>query len=165
MSPLTTEFIAALIVLIWLLFGPFKFAESHERFVVLRWEPITGVRGPGFTFIIPPFEKAVRVDLRNDSVERPPVQNPHGRTARYSGKITRKVVDPVKSVAQVYAVPHSVKSLAEKWLASAASAVPWGQVVIHEKDLEERLAAALREEFASCGLELAGCEICDIRPV
>ena len=64
--------IVLLIILIFLLIlRPLRIVPEYERLVVLALGRYAGTRGPGISYVIPGFEKARTVDMREKFLEIP----------------------------------------------------------------------------------------------
>jgi regulator of protease activity HflC (stomatin/prohibitin superfamily) len=59
---------AALVIFILIIIASaIKIVREYERGVIFRLGRLVGARGPGLFFVIPIFEKMVRIDLRTPS--------------------------------------------------------------------------------------------------
>ncbi|HTS10690.1 MAG TPA: SPFH domain-containing protein [Candidatus Limnocylindrales bacterium] len=158
---------ALLTILVIVLISSVRFARRDERIVVMRLGSVIGARGPGLVFVIPPIEKAIRVKLSGESVELDgrSFETADGREVRYSGEVQWKVLDPVKSVMQIQAIPQTVQEFAAECLTGATKCVPYSDVGFRKREFEEQLAEFLRKKCGPCGLELMKCTITGVEPV
>ena len=60
-----------IVILLILLFSGIKVINEYQRAVVFRLGRLVGVRGPGLIFVMPIFERMVRVGLRTITMNIP----------------------------------------------------------------------------------------------
>src|SRR5690606_41895106 len=90
-------------VLLLLLFSAIRFRREYGRLVVFRFGRFVGVRGPGFTFVIPMVEEAVKVDLRVIVLDVPPqdVISKDNVSVKVNAVIYFCIIDPELASIQV----------------------------------------------------------------
>ena len=95
---------AALVIFILIIIASaIKIVREYERGVIFRLGRLVGARGPGLFFVIPIFEKMVRIDLRTMVLDVPTqeVITRDNVPVRVDAVIYMRVMDPEKSVVQV----------------------------------------------------------------
>ena len=89
--------------------------KQYERGVVLTLGKFTGIRGPGWSLIFPPFQRLIKVDLRVKAVDVPDqkVITKDNVSASINAVIYYKVSDAAKAVLEVENFFFAVSQLAQ----------------------------------------------------
>src|SRR5437867_12283425 len=96
---------AVLIVIVLLLFSGLRVIQEYERGVIFRLGRLAGSRRPGLTYVIPGFERMVKIDLRVITMDVPAqAAIPRGNvTVRVHAVVYLLGVDPDEDVVRVLA--------------------------------------------------------------
>lgn len=91
-----------------------KVLYEYERAVIFRLGRLMPSRGPGVIFVIPIIERWVRMDLRVDTIDIAPqdVITLDNVSAKLSGVLYFRVIDPVRAVTEVAQFTFATRELA-----------------------------------------------------
>jgi regulator of protease activity HflC (stomatin/prohibitin superfamily) len=97
-----------------ILLSALKVLNEYERAVVFRLGRLMPSRGPGVIFVIPIIERWVRMDLRVDTIDIAPqdVITLDNVSAKLSGVLYYRVIDPVRAVTEVAQFNFATRELA-----------------------------------------------------
>lgn len=153
-------------VVIWFLFNSIKIVNEYERLVVFRLGKCVGTRGPGLVILIPGFERARRVDLREQVREIPHQVSITKDNAPISIDFLwfYKVIDPVASVLQVGAFEQASQGMATTTLRSVIGGINLDEVLSQREHINLALRTKLDEVTERWGVKVENVEIREIIP-
>lgn len=156
--------IIAVVVLLALAFASIKVVREYERVVAFRLGRLRGPLGPGLVFILPFFDKMVRVDLRVVTLTIPPqeVITKDNVTARVNAVVMFRVKDPVRSVMSVENHAVATSQFAQTTLRSVVGRADLDTLLAHRADLNEDLAISIANQTEPWGVEVSVVEIKDV---
>ena len=165
------EFTVILIIFVilfvfYLLFSMVRIIPEYERLVILALGRYKGTRGPGLTIVVPLYEKAFKVDLRERFLDIP------AQTA-----ITRdnapiaidflvyyRIVDPMLSVLKVDHVIRASLNIATTTLRAVIGDIDLDDVLAKRERINDTLRVKLDEVTERWGLKVTSVEIREIEP-
>jgi regulator of protease activity HflC (stomatin/prohibitin superfamily) len=158
--------IGVVAVVIWFLFNSIKIVNQYERLVVFRLGNCMGTRGPGLVFLIPGFERARKVDLREQVREIPHQVSITKDNAPISIDFLwfYKVIDPVQSVLQVGAFEQASQGMATTTLRSVIGGINLDEVLSQREHINLALRTKLDEVTERWGVKVENVEIREIIP-
>jgi regulator of protease activity HflC (stomatin/prohibitin superfamily) len=158
--------IVIVLVVIWFLFNSIKIVNQYERLVVFRLGKCVGMRGPGWVWFIPGFERGRRVDLREQVREIPHQVSITKDNAPISIDFLWffKVVDPVQSVLQVVNFEQTSQGMATTMLRSVIGGILLDEVLSQRENINLQLRAKLDEVTERWGVKVENVEIREIIP-
>jgi regulator of protease activity HflC (stomatin/prohibitin superfamily) len=158
--------IVIVLVVIWFLFNSIKIVNQYERLVVFRLGKCVGMRGPGWVWLIPGFERGRRVDLREQVREIPHQVSITKDNAPISIDFLWffKVVDPVQSVLQVVNFEQTSQGMATTMLRSVIGGILLDEVLSQRENINLQLRAKLDEVTERWGVKVENVEIREIIP-
>ena len=154
--------VAALVFfLLIIIASAIKIVREYERGVIFRLGRLVGARGPGLFFIIPVFEKMVRVDLRTMVLDVPPqeVITRDNVPIRVDAVVYMRVIDPEKSVVQVTNFIAATSLYAQTSLRNVIGTAFLDQVLTERGDLNKRLQATVDEATDPWGIKVSAVEV------
>ncbi len=154
--------LAALVVfLLIIIASAIKIVREYERGVVFRLGRLVGPRGPGLFFVIPIFEKMVRVDLRTMVLDVPTqeVITRDNVPVRVDAVIYMRVMDPEKSVVQVTNFIAATSLYAQTSLRNVIGTAFLDQVLTEREDLNRRLQTTVDEATDPWGIKVSAVEL------
>jgi regulator of protease activity HflC (stomatin/prohibitin superfamily) len=157
---------AVVLVVIWFLFNSIKIVNQYERLVVFRLGKCMGTRGPGVVILVPGFERARRVDLREQVREIPHQVSITKDNAPISIDFLwfYKVFDPVQSVLQVFSFEQAAQGIATTTLRSVIGGINLDEVLSQREHINLVLRTKLDEVTERWGVKVENVEIREIIP-
>jgi regulator of protease activity HflC (stomatin/prohibitin superfamily) len=159
--------IVLLIILIFLLIlRPLRIVQEYDRLVVLALGRYAGTRGPGITYIIPGFEKARNVDMREKFLEIPrqTAITKDNAPIAIDFLVYYRVVDPKRSVLTVDNVVIASLNIATTTLRAVIGDIDLDAVLAKREQINDTLRVKLDEVTERWGLKITSVEIREIEP-
>jgi regulator of protease activity HflC (stomatin/prohibitin superfamily) len=162
----TVLIIAAIILVLVLIFSAIRIVNEYQRLVVFRLGRIRNIKGPGFVLLIPIFDRAVRVDLREQVREVPHQVSITKDNAPISIDFLwyYKVIDPTLSVVGVGNFELSAAGMATTTLRSVIGGIPLDEVLSQREHINQTLRVKLDEVTERWGVKVTNVEIREIIP-
>jgi regulator of protease activity HflC (stomatin/prohibitin superfamily) len=160
--------LAALALLIVLVFFAFRIVNEYDRLVVFRFGR-TGpdlVRGPGAVLLIPVVDQPRRVDLREQFIEVPSQTTITRDNApiNIDFLIYWRIADPLKSVVNVANFAGALQGIATTTLRAVIGDIPLDDVLSKRDQINEVLRVKLDEQTERWGGKVTTVEIREIIP-
>src|SRR5947208_8411510 len=129
-------FIALIMVL-----SSIKIVPEYERGVIFRLGRLVGARGPGLFFLIPIFERMVRVDTRVITMDVPAqeVITLDNVTIKVNAVLYFMVVNPNWAIVKVMDYIRATLQIAQTTLRSGVGQVDLDTLLARREQLNERL--------------------------
>lgn len=152
-----------IIVAIVLVIAFLREVKQYERGVVLTMGKFTGMRGPGWSIIIPIFQKMEKVDLRVKAVDVPDqkVITKDNVSASINAVIYYKVSDAAKAVLEVENFFFAVSQLAQTTMRNVVGSAELDEVLAERDKLSERIRTIIDEETDQWGIKVENVELKD----
>ncbi len=169
MEPLTLSVIAFVaIVLIAFIYASVKIVNQYERVLVFtlgRTSP-QEVKGPGWVFIVPLVQRAIRVDLRENFIDVPSQTNITKDNAPISIDflIYWKIVEPYRSVVEVQNFNGALQNIATTTLRAVIGDILLDDVLSRREQINEVLRVKLDEVTERWGGKVTTVEMREITP-
>ena len=169
MEPITISIIVfvAIVVLVFL-YTSIKIVNQYERVLVFtlgRTSP-TDVKGPGWVFVVPFVQRAVRVDLRERFIEIPSQTNITRDNAPISIDflIYWRIIDPYKSIVEVQNFEGALQNIATTTLRAVIGDILLDDVLSKREQINEVLRTKMDEVTERWGGKVTTVEIREIIP-
>ncbi|MCD5381750.1 MAG: slipin family protein [Candidatus Pacebacteria bacterium] len=152
-------FIAVIILLISFL----REVKQYERGVMLTMGKYTGLRNPGWSIVVPIFQKMIKVDLRVKAVDVPDqkVITRDNVSASINAVIYYKVSDAAKAVLEVEDFRHAVSQLAQTTMRNVVGGAELDQVLAEREELSARIKEVIDRETDQWGIAVENVELKD----
>ena len=150
-----------LVLLIFFLASSIKILLEFERAVVFTLGKYSFMSGPGLIFIIPFLQSYVRVDMRT-LVEDVPPQDVISRdnvTVKVSAVIYYRVVDPARSVIQVYNFRRATSELSQTTLRSVLGKHELDDILADRDKLNIDIQQIIDKQTENWGIKVQNVEI------
>lgn len=159
-----TLIVVAIVLVVALFFASIRVIREYERAVVFRLGRLRGPLGPGIIFVLPFFDKMVRVDLRIVTLTIPPqeVITRDNVTARVNAVVLFRVINPVDSVMEVENHAVATSQIAQTTLRSVVGRAELDTLLAHRSDLNEDLRTSIAAQTQPWGVEVQVVEIKDV---
>ena len=137
--------------------------KQYERGVVLTMGKFTGVRGPGWSIIIPVFQNMKKVDMRVKAVDVPDqkVITKDNVSASINAVIYYKVSDAAKATLEVENFFHAVSQLAQTTMRNIVGSAELDEVLSQRDELSARIQTIIDKETDEWGITVENVELKD----
>jgi regulator of protease activity HflC (stomatin/prohibitin superfamily) len=156
LAPLIVLAIAAML----LLMGA-KVLPEYERGVVLRLGRLSGVRGPGFVWIIPFVDSLTRISLREIVMDVPPqeVITRDNVSVKVNAVIYFRVLQPEKALLQVENYLYGTSQLSQTTLRSVLGQAELDELLSERESINRRLQAIIDQQTEPWGVKVRNVEV------
>ena len=152
-----------LVVVIITILSFLREVKQYERGVVLTMGRYTGVRNPGWSIVVPIFQRMLKVDLRVKAVDVPDqkVITKDNVSASINAVIYYKVSDAAKAVLEVEDYFHAVSQLAQTTMRNIVGGAELDEVLAERDKLSERIQSIVDKETDEWGITVENVELKD----
>jgi regulator of protease activity HflC (stomatin/prohibitin superfamily) len=159
MSPVLIGVIV--IVVIILLAMAIKVVKEWERGVILRLGRLVGAKGPGLFFIIPFFDRMIKVDLRvvTLDVPRQDVITRDNVTVGVDAVVYFRVVDPEAAVIKVLDHIRATSLISQTTLRNVLGQSELDELLTQREKLNQALQKIIDEQTDPWGIKVSIVEI------
>ena len=154
------------VVILVFLANAIRIVPEYQRLVVFRLGRSVGAKGPGIVLLIPFFDRAVKVDLREQVREVPHQTSITKDNAPISIDFLwyYKVLDPSESVLQVGNFESAAAGIAATTLRAVIGGIPLDDVLSEREHINNILRTRLDEVTERWGVKVTNVEIREIIP-
>jgi regulator of protease activity HflC (stomatin/prohibitin superfamily) len=155
--PIPGGFLISLVgVALWLLASAVKIVREYERLVVFRLGRLVGLRGPGFTLVIPGIEKVVRVDLRTVTMDVPAqdVITKDNVSIKVNAVLYFRVLDPNRAVVEVENYLFATSQNAQTTLRSVCGEVELDDLLAEREKINTQLQTIIDQHTEPWGIKV-----------
>src|SRR6201985_1968691 len=159
--PFSFGFIAAAIVILYLL-SSIKILAEYERGVIFRLgRLLPQAKGPGLILVFAPIDRIVRVSLRQEAMEVPPqdIITRDNVTLKVNAVIFLRVIEPRKAVVEVSNYVYQTSQFAQTTLRSVLGEQELDELLAHRDKINVRLQAILDEHTDPWGVKVVRVEV------
>lgn len=137
--------------------------KQYERGVVLTMGRYSHLRGPGWSVIIPVFQKMIKVDLRVKAVDVPDqkVITRDNVSASINAVIYYRVSDAVKAVLEVEDFRFAVSQLAQTTMRNIVGSAELDEVLSERDKLSDQIRQIVERETDAWGITIDNVELKD----
>lgn len=158
--------IAIVAILFYIVVTSFRIIRDYDRLVILFLGRFRSVRGPGFTFVVPLFEQAIKVDMREKFLDIP-AQTAITRdnaSILVDFLVYYRITDPMRSVLKVEDVERASVNIATTTLRAVIGDIDLDDVLSKREQINDVLRVKLDEATERWGLKVTAVEIREIEP-
>ena len=155
-------FIGLIIFGVIYLFSVINILREYERAVIfLLGKLYPNPKGPGVILVLRPFDKMVRVSLRQEAMEVPAqdIITRDNVTLKVNAVITLRVIDPNRAVVQVSNYIYQTSLFAQTTLRSVLGEVELDELLAHRDKLNARIQTILDGHTAPWGVKVTNVEV------
>lgn len=166
MDPIIIAIVVAVVLVFALLFSTIRIIDEFNRLVVLRLGKYQATRGPGIVIVIPFFETAVKVDLREKLIDIPAQTaiTKDNASILIDFLVYFRITDPMLSVLKVDDVINASKNIATTTLRAVIGDIELDGVLSKREQINDILRVKLDEATERWGLKVTAVEIREIEP-
>jgi regulator of protease activity HflC (stomatin/prohibitin superfamily) len=168
-EPITLSIVAFVVVVVLaFVYASIKIVNQYERVLVFtlgKTSP-TEVKGPGWVFIVPIVQRAVKVDLRERYIEIPSQTNITKDNApiNIDFLIYWRIVDPYRSIVEVQLFEGALQNIATTTLRAVIGDILLDDVLSKREQINEVLRVKMDEVTERWGGKVTTVEIREIIP-
>lgn len=135
--------------------------QEYERAVVFRFGHFVGVRGPGWTIIIPFIENYVKVDLRTETLDVAPqkVITKDNIEVQIDAVVYLKVSDPAKAVLNVQDYKSAAILYVESAIREIAGRMTAEEIISNVDKINSQLRTDLQRMAEDWGVKIVSVEL------
>jgi regulator of protease activity HflC (stomatin/prohibitin superfamily) len=152
----------AIVIVAFYIFSSIKILSEYERAVIFRLgRLLSGGKGPGIILVFQPFDRMVRVDLRQVAFDVPPqdVITRDNVTLKVNAVVFLRVIDPNKAVNEVTNYQYQTQQFALTTLRSVLGEVELDELLAHRDNINLRLQTILDKHTAPWGVKVVNVEV------
>ncbi|MCU1603286.1 MAG: mechanosensory protein 2 [Frankiales bacterium] len=156
--------LVVVVLLVLVLLNGLKIVQEYERGVIFRLGRCIGAKGPGLFFIIPLFDKYVKVSLQMNAVQIPVQQviSSDSVSLKVDAFAYMQVVDPVLAVNKVTNWYAAAQSVAQTSLQTVIGHHQLDELLTSRDRIAEQLRASLDDQTEAWGVKVERVELRDI---
>jgi regulator of protease activity HflC (stomatin/prohibitin superfamily) len=130
--------------------------REYERAVVFRLGRLVDARGPGFTFIIPGIEKAIRIDMRTITMDIPSqdVITKDNVSVKVNAVLYFRVVDPSRAVVEVENYLFATSQNAQTTLRSVCGEAELDELLAEREKINTHLQTIIDQHTDPWGIKV-----------
>ncbi len=137
--------------------------KQYERGVILTMGRFTGMRGPGWSIVVPVFQRMMKVDLRVKAVDVPDqkVITKDNISASINAVIYYKVSDAAKAVLEVEDFFFAVSQLAQTTMRNVIGSAELDEILAEREKLSQKIQQIIDAETDKWGIKVENVELKD----
>jgi regulator of protease activity HflC (stomatin/prohibitin superfamily) len=141
-----------------------KIIPEYERGVIFRLGRLLGPRGPGLFWVIPLFERMVRVDLRVITMDVPvqEVITMDNVTIKVNAVLYFQVINPNWAVTKVMDYIRATMQIAQTTLRSVVGQVELDELLAQREKINQKLQQIIDDQTEPWGIKVTIVEIKDV---
>lgn len=157
------SFLIVIFVVLVLVLSFLREVKQYERGVVLTMGRYTGIRQPGWSVIVPIFQKMDKVDLRIKAVDVPDqkVITKDNVSASINAVIYYKVSDAARAVLEVENFRYAVSQLAQTTMRNVVGGAELDEVLAEREKLSDKIRTIIDAETDQWGIKVDNVELKD----
>jgi regulator of protease activity HflC (stomatin/prohibitin superfamily) len=151
-------------IALMILLSAIKIVPEYERGVIFRLGRLMGARGPGLFFVIPVFERMVRVDLRVITMDVPvqEVITMDNVTIKVNAVLYFQVINPNWAVTKVMDYIRATMQIAQTTLRSVVGQVELDELLAQREKINQKLQQIIDEQTEPWGIKVTIVEVKDV---
>lgn len=152
-----------IIVLVGIVLSFLREVKQYERGVVLTMGRYTSLRKPGWSIIVPVFQRMIKVDLRVRAVDVPDqkVITRDNVSASINAVIYYKVADAAKAVLEVEDFQFAVSQLAQTTMRNIVGSAELDEALAERDKLSSKIQTIVDAETDEWGIKIENVELKD----
>ena len=154
----------ALFILAFLLISMIRQVDQYERGIVFTMGKYSRMWAPGWHFLIPIFQKLIKVDVRIKAVDVPDQEaiTRDNIPIRINAVIYYKINDAAKAVIEVENFFNAVSQLAQTTMRNAVGEVQLNELLANKAQVSENIKLVVDKVSDAWGVDVQSVELKDI---
>ena len=159
--PFTLPLLVIVAIIILILLNGINVLKEYERAVLFRLGRAQEPKGPGVIFVVPIFDKIVRVSLRQDVMEVPAqdIITRDNVTLKVNAVVTLYVVDPNAAAIKVANYVYQTSQFAQTTLRSVLGEVELDELLSHRDKLNLKIQTIIDQRTEPFGVKVISVEV------
>jgi len=156
--------ITFLIFILLIAFSGIKIIKQYEKAVVFFLGKYVGLRGPGIIYVIPFFEKMVRVSLRTITMEIPSqkIITKDNVSIDIAAVAYYKIVKADKSVLEIENVYNAINQISQTTVRNVIGQFSLDELLGHTVDINTKIKNVIDKHTEPWGVQVSAVEIKDV---
>jgi len=153
---------AAVLILLFFASRWINILNEYERGVIFRLgRLVSGARGPGFIFVLYPFEKMVKVSLRTvvHDVPSQDVITKDNVSVKVNAVVYFRVVEPAKAIVEVENYLFATSQMAQTTLRSVLGQAELDELLAERESLNDKLQTIIDAHTDPWGIKVSSVEV------
>lgn len=138
--------------------------DQYERGIVLTMGKYTGTRGPGWSIIIPIFQRMMKVDMRVKAVDVPDQKaiTRDNVSVTVNAVIYYRVFEAEKALLEVENFYYAISQYAQTTMRNIVGEVTLDELLQNRDKLADRIREIVDKETDAWGLKVSNVELKDV---
>ena len=151
-------FIAALLA------GGIKVVNQYERGVVLTLGRFTGVRQPGLRYVVPVFQKMMKVDVRSMPIDVPKQEiiTKDNVTVGVDAVVYLRVIDSAKAMLETTNYVYATSQFAQAALRDVTGNVDLDDLLAKREEISQQIKTIVDSETDKWGIDVENVKVQNI---
>ncbi len=151
-------FIAALVA------GGIKVVNQYERGVVLTLGRFTGVRQPGLRYVVPVFQKMMKVDVRSMPIDVPKQEiiTKDNVTVGVDAVVYLRVIDSAKAMLETTNYVYATSQFAQAALRDVTGNVDLDDLLAKREEISQQIKTIVDSETDKWGIDVENVKVQNI---
>lgn len=152
-----------IIIVVVVILSFLREVKQYERGVILTMGKYTGMRNPGWSIVVPVFQRMMKVDLRVKAVDVPDqkVITKDNVSAVINAVIYYRVSDAAKAILEVENFYYAVSQLAQTTMRNIVGGADLDEVLAEREKLSERIKEIIDAQSDAWGIKVENVELKD----
>ncbi|MGI5993003.1 MAG: slipin family protein [Methanosarcina sp.] len=157
-------YLPVLLVILLILSQSIKMVNEYERVVIFRLGRLSGVKGPGIFLIIPIVDRAMKIDLRINTMNVPKqaVITRDNVTVEVDAVVYYKVVEPGAAITQVENFNFATVTLSQTILRDVVGHMELDGLLSEREHINKQIQELLDAYTEPWGIKVTGVTIMDV---
>ncbi len=145
-------------------FSGIRVIKQYEKSVVFRLGKYMGIRGPGLIYIIPIFERMVKVSLRTVTMEIPSqkIITKDNVSIDIAAVAYYKIVKADKSVLEIEDVFKAINQISQTTVRNVIGQFNLDELLAHTVDINTKIKDVIDKHTEPWGVQVSAVEIKDV---
>jgi len=153
-----------IVIVVFIVSNSVRILKEYERGVVFRLGRFVGVRGPGLIFLIPLFERMVKVTLRTVALDVPPqeVVTKDNVSVKVNAVMYFQVFEPSKAIIAVEDYLYATSQMGQTTLRSVLGEHELDDLLSNREKINKQLQKIIDERTDPWGIKVSAVEVKDV---
>lgn len=150
--------------IVFIVFVGLRVISQYEKAVVFRLGKYVGMRGPGLIYIIPIFERMVKISLRTVTMEIPSqkIITKDNVSIDIAAVAYYKIIKADKSVLEIENVYNAVNQISQTTVRNVIGQFYLDELLAHTSDINTKIKDVIDKHTEPWGVQVSAVEIKDV---
>ena len=156
--------VVAVVIIVFIVLNSVRVLREYERGVVFRLGRYVGTRGPGLIFLIPMFERMVKVTLRTVALDVPPqdVVTKDNVSVKVNAVMYFQVFEPGRAIIAVEDYLYATSQMGQTTLRSILGEHELDDLLSNREKINQKLQKVIDERTDPWGIKVSAVEVKDV---